>query len=239
MLRAKRLNHAWKISYFRSSGAHFRVTRYIQGNGIHRKGRRREGEEEEEGQRTARNWSVSAANEIKRGGSVYSKVSVSLPQVQKQQEIQLSDRGRETSPYYTVIIANKIRTIIVPCKKKRKNSKSHVQLSLNKSLLHYSLKRKKKKEKYHRRTWKHVYSEHIARIVAIDKNAISFNDSSLVTLLFLSKLQRNELRIIPYARRRSKNRAARKRKKEKERERDIRSVRNNNTGAHVQARSMK
>lgn len=32
--------------------AHFRVTRYIQGNGIHRKGRR---EGEEEGQRTARN----------------------------------------------------------------------------------------------------------------------------------------------------------------------------------------
>lgn len=41
-----------KIFYFRSKRAHFRVTRYIQGNGIHRKGRR---EGEEEGQRTARN----------------------------------------------------------------------------------------------------------------------------------------------------------------------------------------
>lgn len=202
------------------------------------KGGGREGEEEEEGQRTARNWSVSAANEIKRGGSVYSKVSVSLPQVQKQQEIQLSDRGRETSPYYTVIIANKIRTIIVPCKKKRKNSKSHVQLSLQIPFTLF-LKKKIKRKVSPTNLKTCMYPEHIARIVAIDKNAISFNDSSLVTLLFLSKLHRNELRIIPYARRRSKNRAARKREKKKERERGIRSVRNNNTGAHVQARSMK
>lgn len=53
-------------------------------------------------------------------------------------------RPRKGSPYYTVIIANKIRTIIVRCKKKKKERKNLTLNSRRKSLLYFSLKRKKK-----------------------------------------------------------------------------------------------
>lgn len=94
-----------------------------------------EGEEEEEGQRTARNWSVSAANEIKRGGSVFESFRELATSTKAAGNTAL--RPRKGSPHYT-IIANKMRTIIVRRKKKEKNSKSRP-----KSLLYFSLKKKK------------------------------------------------------------------------------------------------
>lgn len=55
-------------------------------------------------------------------------------------------RPRKGSPYYTVIIANKIRTIIVRCKKKKKRKKkSHAQLPSQIALI-FLLKKKKKNE---------------------------------------------------------------------------------------------
>lgn len=84
-------------------------------------------------------------------------------------------RPRKGSPYYTVIIANKIRTIIVRCKKKKIKKEKIRNLTLNsrrKSLLYFSLKRKKK------RMMNLKIVQNIVRVVTIDKSAISFNGKS-------------------------------------------------------------
>lgn len=53
-------------------------------------------------------------------------------------------RPRKGSPYYTVIIANKYERLSFAAKKKKKERKNLTLNSRRKSLLHFSLKRKKK-----------------------------------------------------------------------------------------------